>query len=74
MITYVICQIAFVTGLGLEEPVSARGKLINDNQEIWMVDFTEYINENPRFKGYNNLVQLINNNECAFAKENKSGQ
>jgi len=39
---------------------------MHTNEEIWLIDMTEYFSKHPNLKGNNNLVMPINSNECLF--------
>lgn len=68
MSVLVICSIMLLTEVGYYVPVQAKGILVDDKAELWVVDFSEYINKHRPYKKYNNLVQEINNNECLYVK------
>lgn len=64
--TWVICMLTLMNNSGMPEQVQAKGFIVDDFKETWIVDITDYIQEHPRFKQFNNLVVEVNNNECAY--------
>lgn len=69
MIVYVICTLGLLTNLSMLKVVQVEGKLISDNQEIWIVDISEFILAHSEFRNRNNMVQIVNNNLCIFKEQ-----
>ncbi len=66
--TTVICTLILMSSPNSRDVVRVKGKLINDINETWVVDFTSFIKTNPKYMEYNNLVIHINNNYCEYVK------
>ncbi len=65
----VMCYISLALSINVFDVVSAKGFLISDDKEEWVVDFTEFMKVYPQYRKYNNLVQTINSNECAYVRQ-----
>jgi hypothetical protein len=65
----VICYIALQLSEVHWENVVAEGKILNERENKWYVDFATYINQHPKFKEWNYEVLPVNPNSCSYKEK-----
>jgi len=64
----VLCTVTFYLSLTTSVTVQAPGKIIDDNKEIWKVDFSWYIEKRKKagvdYTEFNDNVKQIDSNAC----------